>query len=98
MRSPNTPFTPMITVSPGSTRLTKHVSMPAEPVPLIGKRQRVLGAERGAQPVADLVEHHEEVGIEVPEHRALERLHHLGIRVRRAGPEQQSFGVGHDRA
>ena len=26
----------MITVSPGSSRLTKHASMPAEPVPLIG--------------------------------------------------------------
>ena len=36
MRSPNTPLTPTITVSPGSTRLTKHASMPAEPVPLIG--------------------------------------------------------------
>ena len=36
MRSPNTPFTPMIAVSPGSSRLTKHASIPAEPVPLIG--------------------------------------------------------------
>ena len=36
MRSPNTPLTPTITVSPGSTRLTKHASMPAEPVPQIG--------------------------------------------------------------
>ena len=95
MRSPNTPLTPMITVSPGSTRLTKHVSMPADPVPLIGSVSVFVGAEHGAQPVADLVEHDEEVGIEVPEHRALERLHHLGIRIRRPGPEQQSFGVGH---
>ena len=36
MRSPNTPLTPTITVSPGSSRLTKHASIPAEPVPLIG--------------------------------------------------------------
>src|SRR5689334_23161414 len=36
MRSPNTPLTPTITVSPRSTRLTKHVSIPAEPVPEIG--------------------------------------------------------------
>ena len=36
MRSPNTPLTPMITVSPGSSRLTKQASIPAEPVPLIG--------------------------------------------------------------
>ena len=71
--------------------------MPAEPVPLIGSVSVVRGAERGAQPVADLVEHDEEVGIEVAEHGALERLHHLGVRVRRAGPEQQSFGVRHVR-
>jgi len=36
IRSPNTPLAPTIAVSPGSSRLTKHVSMPAEPVPLIG--------------------------------------------------------------
>ena len=60
------------------------------------QRQRVRRAERGAQPVGDLVEHDEEVGIQVPEHGPLERLHHLGKRVRRAGPEQQTFGVGHD--
>ena len=36
MRSPNTPFTPTMAVSPGSSRLTKHASMPADPVPLIG--------------------------------------------------------------
>ena len=33
---PNTPFTPMTTSSPGSTKLTKQVSIPALPVPLIG--------------------------------------------------------------
>ena len=48
-----------------------------------------------AQAIADLVEHDEEVGIQVAEHGALERLHHFGERVRRAGPEQQSFGVSH---
>ena len=37
MRSPNTPLAPTITVSPGSTTLTKHASIPAEPVPLTGK-------------------------------------------------------------
>ena len=74
----------MITVSPGSTRLTKHASMPAEPVPLIGSVSALSVRNDGAQPVADLVEHREELGIEVPEHRPLERFHHLGIRVRRA--------------
>ena len=86
----------MIAVSPGSSRLTKHASMPADPVPLIGSVSVFVGAEHGAQPVADLVEHDEEVGIEVPEHGALERFHHLGIRVRRAGPEQQPIGVRHE--
>ena len=36
MRSPNSPFTPTTTTSPGPTRLTKAVSIPAEPVPLTG--------------------------------------------------------------
>ena len=31
MRPPNTPLRQTITLSPGSTRLTKQVSMPAEP-------------------------------------------------------------------
>ena len=31
MRPPKTPFWQTITLSPGSTRLTKHASMPAEP-------------------------------------------------------------------
>src|SRR5207247_466874 len=57
--------------------------------------QRVRRLEDGTQPVTDLVEHDEEVGIEVPEDGSLERLHHLGIRIRRAGPEQQSLRVGH---
>ena len=36
MRSPNTPLAPTIAVSPASSRLTKHASMPADPVPLTG--------------------------------------------------------------
>ena len=36
MRVPKTPLTPTTTSSPGSTRLTKHVSMPALPVPEMG--------------------------------------------------------------
>ena len=42
IRSPNTPLTPTITVSSGSTRLTKHASMPADPVPEIGKVSALL--------------------------------------------------------
>ena len=49
MRSPNTPLAPTIAVSPGSSRLTKHASMPAEPVPLIGSVSAFVGAEDGAQ-------------------------------------------------
>ena len=87
----------MIAVSPGSSRLTKHASMPAEPVPLIGSVSAFVGAEHEPQAIGDLVEHREELGIEVPEHRALERFHHLGIRVRRPRPEQQPIGMNHDR-
>ena len=92
MRSPNTPLTPTIAVSPGSSRLTKHASMPAEPVPLIGSVSAFVGAEHGAQARHRLVEHREELGIEVPEHRAPERGDRLGVRVRRTGPEQQAIG------
>ena len=46
MRVPKTPFTPTTTSSPGSSRFTRHASMPALPVPEIGKRERVLGARR----------------------------------------------------
>ncbi len=59
--------------------------------------QRVLGAEHESQPVGDLVEHREELGIEMPEHRPLERFHDLGIRVRRPRPEQQSIRMHHAR-
>src|SRR6266511_5519002 len=36
LRLPKTPLTATTAMSPGSSRLTKHASMPAEPVPLIG--------------------------------------------------------------
>ena len=59
------------------------------------QRQRVVGAKEQSQPVGDLVEHDEEVGIEVPEDGALERFHDLGIRIRRTRPEQQPISVKH---
>ncbi len=59
------------------------------------QRQRVVGAEHRPQPVGDVVEHTEELGVEMPEHRPLERFHDLGIRVRRTRPEQQLIGVNH---
>jgi len=37
MRPPNTPLTHTITLSPGSTRFTKQLSMPTEPEPETGK-------------------------------------------------------------
>src|SRR5690554_1577859 len=37
MRPPNTPLRHTMTLSPGSTRFTKHASMPTEPGPDIGK-------------------------------------------------------------
>ena len=33
------------------------------------------------------------LAVEVPEHRTLQRLHHLGIGVRRPGPEQEQFAM-----
>ena len=97
MRSPNTPFTPMITVSPGSSRLTKHASMPAEPVPLIGSVSvfSVRKTSRSRSAISSSTD--EEVGIEMPEHRTLERFHDLGIGVRRPRPEQQPIGMNHAR-
>ena len=55
--------------------------------------QRVVRAEDGTEPVGDLVEHVEEVGVEVPEDGTLECFHHLGIRIRRPRPEQQPFSM-----
>ena len=37
MRPPKAPLRQTITLSPGSTRLTKHVSMPTDPGPETGK-------------------------------------------------------------
>ena len=70
MRSPNSPLTPTTTTSPGLTTLTNAASIPAEPVPLTGSVSGLPVREHGAQPVTRLVEHGQEVGIEVAEHRA----------------------------
>ena len=69
--------------------------MPAEPVPLIGQRQRVVGAEHGAEARHRLVEHREELGVHVAEQRPRERGRRLGVRVRRAGPEEQAVSDRH---
>ena len=85
----------MITVSPGSSRLTKHASIPAEPVPLIGNVSvfAVWNTARNRSAISSSTTR--KSGIQVAEDRTLERLHHLGIRVRRAGPEQQAIGMHH---
>ncbi len=95
MRSPNTPFAPTIAVSPGSRRFTKHASMPAEPVPEIGQRQRVVGTEHRPEARHGLVENREELGIHVTEQRTRQRGGGFGVRVRRAGPEEQAVGDRH---
>ena len=41
MRPPKTPFWQTTTVSPGSTRFTKHSSIPAEPGPETGMVRRL---------------------------------------------------------
>ena len=87
----------MITVSPGSSRLTKHASMPAEPVPEIGSVSAFVGAEDRAEAVAGLVEDREEVGVEVAEQRPRERGGDLGVRVRRPGAraaDRSVSGIG----
>ena len=60
--------------------------------------ERVGGAEHGAQPVARLVEQREEVGIEVPEQRARERLGDLWVRIAGAGTHEHAVAMGHDRS
>ena len=55
------------------------------------QRERVLGAEHGAQPLHRLVHDREELGIHVPEQRATERGGGLGVRVRRSRAEQQTI-------
>ena len=69
--------------------------MPAEPVPLIGNVSALVGAEHRAQPVAGLVEQGDELGVEVAEHRAGERVDDLGVRVARAGAHQDAVGQRH---
>ena len=92
MRAPNTPLTPMTTGSPGRTRLTNAASMPAEPVPEIGRVMGLAVRKTAAQPVAGLVEDGDELRIEVPEHRARQGLDGLGVRV--AGPRSHQDAVG----
>jgi len=60
-----------------------------------GQGECVLGAEHRAEPVTRLVEDAEELGVEVADERSAERGEHLGVRVGRAGPEEEAIGDGH---
>jgi hypothetical protein len=59
------------------------------------ERHRVRGSEDGAQPGAGLVEDVDECRIEMPEHRARQRLDGLGIGV--AGTRSHEHAVGQRR-
>jgi hypothetical protein len=47
-----------------------------------------MGAEDGPQPLRGVGDQSEELGIEVPEHRAAQRLDRFRVRIGRSGPEQ----------
>ena len=81
MRVPKTPLTPISTASPGSTRLTKQVSMPALPVPDIGKRQPIFGLKDLAQHRHALIHDLEKLRIEMADDGKRE-----GLRARADGP------------
>jgi hypothetical protein len=59
------------------------------------QRERVRGLEDLAQPVARLVEHGEELGVEVAQQRSRERRRDLGVRVRRTRPHQHAVAQRH---
>ena len=69
MRPPNTPLTPITTVSPGPTKLTNAASMPGGPGARDGERQLILRLEAVSQAITDLVHQRDEVRVEVAEHR-----------------------------
>ena len=95
MRSPNTPLTPTITVSPGFDQVDEARLHARGAGAAHREGQRVVGAEDGAQARHRLVHDREELRVHVPEHRTRERGDHLGVRVRRAGTEQQTVGDRH---
>ena len=59
------------------------------------KRQRVVGAKDRAQPVARLVEHIEEIRVEVAQQRTRERLDHFRIGVARARTHEHAVAMWH---
>ena len=75
-RPPKAPLRHTSTLSPGSTRLTKQVSMPTEPGPDTGKVDPVLGLERVAQELLELVHHAHELGVEVADGRPRHGVEH----------------------
>ena len=71
--------------------------MPAEPVPLIGSVRALLGPEHPAQAVARLVEHGQEVRVQVAEQGPGQRHRHGGVRIRRPGAHEQAVWIPHRR-
>ena len=97
MRSPKTPLTPMTTGSPARTKLTKAASMPADPVPLMGRVKRVGRTEGQAKAVVRLVQQGQEFRVEMSHHRTGQGQHDFGVGIRRTGAHEQAVGKRHPR-
>jgi len=61
------------------------------------QRQRVDGAEYGAQPLACLVQHGDELGIEMAEHGPAHGRDHFGIGLHGPGPMRMRSLIGTSR-
>ena len=97
MRSPKRPLTPTTTGSPGRTKLTNEASIPAEPVPLMGRVNAIRGTEAQAKAVIRLVEECQEFRVEVPHHRTGQGKGHFRVRIGRSGAHEEPVGNRHPR-
>ena len=97
IRSPKTPLTPTTTTSPGRTTFTKEASMPAEPVPLIGSVRALSVPNTLAEALAGLIEHDQEVRVQVAQQGPGQRHGHGGVRIGRPGAHEQAVWIPHRR-
>ena len=81
----------------GSHEIHERSLHACRPGPADGQRQGVRRAEDPTQAVVRVVEHAEELRIEVAEHRSGQRHGDLRVRVRRPGTHEQAVGYPHRR-
>ena len=91
--APNTPLTPMTTASPRLDDVDEARLHAGRAGGRHRERQRVVGAEGGAEPLVGLVEQGEELGVEVAEQRAGERRDDLWVGVAGPGPHQDAVAL-----